>query len=268
MLIVPRRKLDPASFSLAQFSPALVLDAIDLATIILVNGFVSQWNDKSGNNRHVTQGTPANRPAYTSLGLNGLNVVTFDGINDGLASSFSPLSLTSQSVFAVARRNATASFMRFVTQTTSGNEDYSGSTAYIPLITGGGGGNGLPSELVSYCNPQIGSLNTRSSIALASGTWVIAQSIHSGSAIINSVNATAGPSGAHSLGTFDVARFGIGFNPGTALGGYLNGAIAEVIVLPYAASVAIAEKIQGYLAHKWGLTAGLPANHPYKTARP
>ena len=28
------------------------------------------------------------------------------------------------------------------------------------------------------------------------------------------------------------------------------------------------EKIEGYLAHKWGLTSDLPSNHPYKTTAP
>ena len=28
------------------------------------------------------------------------------------------------------------------------------------------------------------------------------------------------------------------------------------------------QKIEGYLAHKWGLAASLPADHPYKDAAP
>ena len=28
------------------------------------------------------------------------------------------------------------------------------------------------------------------------------------------------------------------------------------------------EKIEGYLAHKWGLTSDLPSSHPYKTTAP
>jgi hypothetical protein len=28
------------------------------------------------------------------------------------------------------------------------------------------------------------------------------------------------------------------------------------------------DKIEGYLAHKWGLTTDLPSNHPYKTTAP
>jgi hypothetical protein len=28
------------------------------------------------------------------------------------------------------------------------------------------------------------------------------------------------------------------------------------------------QKLEGYLAHKWGLAANLPADHPYKSAAP
>jgi hypothetical protein len=28
------------------------------------------------------------------------------------------------------------------------------------------------------------------------------------------------------------------------------------------------QKVEGYLAHKWGATAGLDANHPYKNVAP
>jgi hypothetical protein len=48
----------------------------------------------------------------------------------------------------------------------------------------------------------------------------------------------------------------------------LNGAIAEVIVWSRALSAADLAKVEGYLAHKWGIAAKLPAGHPYKAAPP
>lgn len=48
----------------------LWLDANDAATITQAAGAVSQWNDKSGNNRHFAQPTSANRPVFESAGLN------------------------------------------------------------------------------------------------------------------------------------------------------------------------------------------------------
>jgi hypothetical protein len=63
--------------------------------------------------------------------------------------------------------------------------------------------------------------------------------------------------------------------PTTGFGG-LNGApptqgfgiVREVIFLPYNSSDAMRLVLEGYLAHKWGNTALLPAGHPYKNAPP
>lgn len=44
--------------------------------------------------------------------------------------------------------------------------------------------------------------------------------------------------------------------------------LAELIVVPAALSTADRQKVEGYLAHKWGLSESLPADHPYKSAPP
>lgn len=73
------------AFDPLSLSPVWWLDASDAATITLNGSNVAQWNDKSGLARHISQGTAANQPAYTTAGQNGLNVVTFDS-NDMLNS--------------------------------------------------------------------------------------------------------------------------------------------------------------------------------------
>jgi len=70
---------DPRMFAQLQ----LWLDSADLGTITSSSGAVSQWNDKSGNAFHVSQGTAGNRPTTGTVTLNGLNAIDFDG-NDGL----------------------------------------------------------------------------------------------------------------------------------------------------------------------------------------
>ncbi len=45
-------------------APELWLDAADVATVTTVDGLVSNWADKSGNDRDVYQETAANRPVY------------------------------------------------------------------------------------------------------------------------------------------------------------------------------------------------------------
>ena len=45
---------------------------------------VYQFDDISGNSNHLTQTTSTRRPIFNETGLNGLPVVTFDGVNDYL----------------------------------------------------------------------------------------------------------------------------------------------------------------------------------------
>ena len=59
-------------------------DASDLSTITLTSGFVSQWDDKSGNGNHLVQGTGSKRPGSGVESINGLNAIDFDGTNDFL----------------------------------------------------------------------------------------------------------------------------------------------------------------------------------------
>ena len=63
---------------------ALWLDASDASTITLNGADVSQWDDKSGNGRNVTQGTPSSQPLYDLAAQNGKNVVNFNGSTEWL----------------------------------------------------------------------------------------------------------------------------------------------------------------------------------------
>ena len=67
------------SWTPAQIATALWLDAADTATITSSANAVTQWNDKSGNNRHFAQATPGVRPSTNVDTRNGNNVLTFAG---------------------------------------------------------------------------------------------------------------------------------------------------------------------------------------------
>jgi hypothetical protein len=47
-----------------------------------------------------------------------------------------------------------------------------------------------------------------------------------------------------------------------------NGYCGELIVLASPQDGEIRNRLEGYLAHKWGLTANLPSDHPYKVNPP
>jgi hypothetical protein len=49
---------------------------------------------------------------------------------------------------------------------------------------------------------------------------------------------------------------------------YMDGAIGELVVTGAALSLQERQKMEGYLAHKWNLSANLPVDHPHKAAAP
>lgn len=100
---LPRPDFNPLTLT-----PFLWLDASDTSSITAVSNAVSQWNDKSGNSRHVSQGTAAAQPRTGDL-VNGRNALFFDG-GDALTRSASGFPTTgARTMFAVASYTGTAS---------------------------------------------------------------------------------------------------------------------------------------------------------------
>jgi len=64
---------------------SLWLDASDASTITLNGATVSEWRDKSGNARHLSEATANNQPTMSTL--NGRGAISFDGVNDRLITS-------------------------------------------------------------------------------------------------------------------------------------------------------------------------------------
>ena len=46
---------------------------------------VSQWDDQSGNARHLAMATAAYQPLWVASGINSLNTINFDGTDDTLS---------------------------------------------------------------------------------------------------------------------------------------------------------------------------------------
>lgn len=76
-------------------------DPSDASSVTLSSGRVSQLNDLSGNSRHMVQATSAQQPTYTTAGRNGLNIMTFNGIEN--LSPSGTMSSTYLTMFIVAR---------------------------------------------------------------------------------------------------------------------------------------------------------------------
>jgi hypothetical protein len=238
-------------------STALWLDAADAPTVTTVGGAVSQWNDKSGNARHATQGTAGNRPLLAAAGLNGKAVIDCDGTNDELSlANITSLTSVNQSLFVVAKRDNAAG--RTEMSIAIGNTTTSDGVIDIPRWT----------DNAMYS--QVGYATNRPTPTSVITDQPYISSVTGGAIQLSYTNGTLiGTGTTQSTSSFSVTSGFIG--SGTAVtpsGRFFDGKIAEIVLLPLVADTTTRQKTEGYLAHKWGLTANLPAGHPYKTIGP
>jgi hypothetical protein len=220
---------------------------------------VARWEDQSGNARHFTQATSNDRPVLKTSVLNSRNVIRFDGSNDkltgGLAlSNF--VSASAHSVFVVGKAASVA------TNNTSFNYQnaafYGDTGGYLSIFFRSTG-------LVGAYNWD--GTDDAVTTSYAINTNAVFYSQLNGGSIrlrLNGGTEASASSGSTQVltGTLELGRQ---FNNNSYC---LNGDIAEVIFFNAALSATDREKIEGYLAHRWGLTAGLPVAHPYKTTAP
>lgn len=67
---------------------------------------VTSWADSSGNGLTLTQATGANQPIFHTAGVNGLPAVTFDGVNDFLATAATTSPTTGVTVMVLLKPTA------------------------------------------------------------------------------------------------------------------------------------------------------------------
>jgi hypothetical protein len=233
----------------SMISTALWLDAADSSTITSSSGRISQWSDKSGNASHASQATSAQQPKVTASAQNGRSVVEFDPATN----SYQLLSFSRQAsvghVFFVAKKNNVDDSSFVLTD---------GSQADLRGITfGSAAGSNLAVQQIS------GSLSTATR-----NNWHIAEVRTDGTNASLGIDATR----TTSADTDVMSSSAIGWyrNPSAPLVNQYSfrGQIGEIILSTTALNDSTRQKVEGYLAHKWGLTANLPSDHPYKTVGP
>ena len=244
--------------------PALWLDGADQSTITIATG-VSQWRDKSGNNRHVTQSATASQPAYQAATFNGRNCLRFDGSNDILTRTAENWAYQYPIAhFAVFRAislapayNSLADFYSDGAGNTGGwtsliksnnrSAVYMVATASQPNYDG----NGALTYLTN--TPYVWSTNM--------GDRFI-QSWGNGRADGSNTGAWTSRTNAGATKNIEIGA--------SSFGRYTNWDIAEQIVLNSQSvgsrSATSRQLIEGYLAWKWGIT--LDASHPFANRPP
>lgn len=221
-------------------------DASDSGTITESGGGVLQINDKSGNGRHFVQATSSKRPVVTANHLNGRAVLTFDGSDDSLyINSWGSVSQPFTRCMVVQLYGAYDNFDHLINSVNA-----SPNTADV--FSGGQ----LQQEISGA---------TINGVTVSNGDTFVRVSEFNGtsSAITHNGTRTAGGSGG--TAGFDGVRV-VGLDDGGSYKPPVR--IAEFFILDVIPSQADREKIEGYLAHKWGLAGNLPGAHPYKSAAP
>jgi hypothetical protein len=236
-------------------STVLWLDANDSATITQSSGAVSQWNDKSGNGRNFTQSTSANRPTYASTGLNNKPTLEF-GADDFMELTSG---LISQLYTIVCVANASSLSTNSV------------------LFAGGSKVNSNPRQQLDRDNTTLRVINRNDGGTITDatqGTITSAAYIQTGTQSSTlagvSLNGNTLTTAAAVTGTTSITVYTIGalFPGSSTAGAFHNGDISEIVYVAGEPSTSTRQRIEGYLAWKWGLTSNLPAGHPYKTIGP
>ena len=224
--------IEGTAFDVNDLSPALWLDAADSSTIEDNGGKVSQWDDKSGNNNHLSQSNSSYQPQYNPTQLNGQGGVDFHQ-SKKLFSSDTP---TIKYVITVIEAQSAT------------------WTGYHAMLDGRGG--------------RIGGLRQVNATGFHNqplAKWE--------DGVINTDNIFNSIDNPHIIG-YTPTSLASPIRTGLTVGNYDSGdgggnaTQYEIIALSSEPSPEEREKLEGYLAHKWGLTANLPEDHPYKATAP
>jgi autotransporter-associated beta strand protein len=230
-------------------------DAADTNTVLSSGSAVTNWLDKSGNNLHLKQTSAALQPA-TGATINSLNAINFT--DDIMTTASNPFGATVSNAFVIAVHKvdtvANGTFFSLTGNPASNNNrwqshaPYSGGTLYFDC-----GGAAAPNRISTAYGVTAGSsalvsfyCSTAANVqqVYKNGTLLVSDS--SGHAVTSSGNIFVG---------------GVGTS-------YQDTTLGEFIIINGTVDATTRQKLEGYLAWKWGLQGNLPAGHPYKASAP
>ncbi len=226
--------LDSTLWTPADITTSLWLDAADILTISASGGLVSEWEDKSVNGRNAIQGTENKKPVFTA------NTITFDGVDDALT-------LTSSI--------NEASINWFFIQKTSDNNSLNiagqSGTEYSLVSQSGSTSTGVS---VNFGTPTFYKNGTLVTITRRSDAYDLFNT--NSRLMAEYLNANMSTWTALTIAYYPFADY--------SYAGEFN----EIIAVAGVLTTDDRQKLEGYLAHKWGLAATLPVGHPYKLSAP
>lgn len=237
--------------------PELWLDGADDDTITIDTG-VSEWADKSGNGNDYVQAAGGSQPPLSS-------------INSVQALNFSGEFLTGPAITDAWTDSKMTMFMVVCPRTLR-----TGSPAYHTLWTKG---DVNTHDIYWALNATTGS-NTTLRMNDNAATFTGTDSIANNSPLIAAFSGVSGSQtlyvdggAVHTFATETTNWVALMGNTAStlgteALGRTLEGDIGEVLIFNRLLSLVDMQRVEGYLAWKWGLEGNLAADHLFKSAAP
>lgn len=248
--------------------PVCWFDAADRATITIATG-VSSWANKGSAGGSLAQGTASNQPTYNVSGFNGLPTLDFDNTNDQLGGTITSLPSTGDLFFAAVfqMRAGTGIWRPVVGFRSSANTTLNGApilqrmsnTSQIGVHNTGVVDTRIKVDVTDLTARRIATYGRSGGTNGNGGAVTVTATGNSQASYRTDGTQTWG----NSSGTY----LQIG-GVQTATLGWLDGLVSEVIALNYKPSDTTREKIEGYMAWKWGLADMLVATSPFKNRPP
>ena len=244
--------IDNVFFQLSQSSQPLAfwVDAKDGQSLMIdQNNRVRNWGDKSGKGNDLVQFQIANRPVYKKEAQPGIE---FDGNMKffGIPNAFRLVSQTF-TIFVVERRKSSRSENYFLGGTVGSNNRN--------LVLGYRANN--VATMAFWANDFDVRVPDFKNASEPTRIWTF-EKLPLGRAMYIDGTRVGGDNNTQYLQGWEGAALG------RYGGSFYNGTIYEVMIFSQHLSLDRRLKIEGYLAHKWGLSGQLPTQHPYQASPP
>ena len=232
----------------------LWLDAKDANTVTQISSKVSQWNDKSGNARHVTQTSAASRPAYSSSTYG--SCISYAAGNQLNIPAAAITTLTPETFVLVGLCNFGTSGANFRYIYYNGKTGTTDATGHQLFVTDA-------DVLHLYAAYDANSNNGGFNLGTLNANQNTIFSLYNNGSIFTG----------RQYGTQQGTRTPTGtYNPATAITNAIgtisfDGKIYSLIIANYT-SVLDVQRLEGYICHRYGAEALLASDHPYRNIAP
>jgi hypothetical protein len=229
------------------------------------NDPVGYWRDKSGNGRHLTQSTGTSRPALRAANINGKRSVTFDGVDDNLWRS-QGLTSDDLSMFCVYRYDSISGGGIVYDTGYTGDQTNANSSAVTGFLNSAGVQVNSLGQVLTRLDRSRSGVSDQGGFASAAGSYAAgrvaiatAAASYGGASPVRYAafdGAALSDSGRFNGATWSTINLGCRRNGASVSTAsvFLAGQVCEFIAYDRNLPVAQRQRLERYLASKWGIT--------------